>query len=1096
LAAEKQTAEKYAELVAAESSLAAYWPLQADLKDAKGDTHGEAKGGDPQFAEGPGGGKAVALAEGRFVTMGETPRLDLKETTVELWFRPDYAPPAKYNPCIIAKRAEGLPKDTRFSIHPWNDYSSVAVWNGRSVMRYTPPEGKLARGQWHHLAVTCTAQKQQMYLNGVPCTLTDADDVFSFGNVKLPLSIGSSTPAGQELFEGRIAHVAIYNKALAEEAIAKHVDAMGWQDRRLKMVAALKEQAEREAKLRAEREARRAERLAVLMSSEKLFALGKQQVYRGEYLAAVRLPLGGIGAGTIQINGKAEREVWQIFNNYQHVTIPNSFFAVRAKPAGGKAVVRAMQTAAVGPFAAMEKLAFRGEYPFAWYDFEDAAVPATVRMEAFSPLIPMNAKDSAIPCAIFNLTAENTGKENVEISFLATQQNAVGYTAGGVVAGRKLAGYGGNRNRVVKKAGATTLEMSAEKDRAAAGFGDMCLAAVGDAVTGTASWSSLDALLTDFADDGSLTGPEQIDPTPAGETADGALAVSLKLKPGEKRTVTFVLTWYFPNAQHGGWQAWKASGNMYTNWWTGAADVSRDVRSRLESLTDQTRLYHDTFYATKLPHWLCDRISSQVAVLRSKTCFWAKNGYFGAWEGCCPNSGCCPGNCTHVWHYAQAHARLWPEIGRRMRQQIYAVQHDSGALPHRLTPKFGPAADGQLGDVLGAYREHLCSTDGQWLASMWPKVKKTMEHAVATWDPNEDGVLAGAQHNTLDGQLGGSTTWIGTLYLAALEASARMAELQGEPDLAKRYRKIRAAGAKTQDETLFNGEYYVQLRDPQPRHDYADGCAIDQVLGEWWARQVGIAPALPEDRVRTAMRSLIKYNFRTDFHGIRQAPRKFVHDDDAGLQMIQWPKNPRPRPTILYGDEVMTGFEYSAAGAMIQLGMLKEGFMITRAIHDRYDGRLRTGLTPTRTASWGYSGNPFGDDECGKFYARAMSVWSILLACQGFEYDGPAGVIGFKPVWQPEDHVSFFTAAAGYGLFTQRRADGVQTERIEVKQGKLAVREMVFELPDEAKPETVTVESGEKKIPATFETAGRELRIKLTEPITLEADAALIVEIR
>ena len=91
---------------------------------------------------------------------------------------------------------------------------------------------------------------------------------------------------------------------------------------------------------------------------------------------------------------------------------------------------------------------------------------------------------------------------------------------------------------------------------------------------------------------------------------------------------------------------------------------------------------------------------------------------------------------------------------------------------------------------------------------------------------------------------------------------------------------------------------------------------------------------------------------------------------------------------------------------------------MTKAISDRYDGRLRTGLASHPT--WGYSGNPFGDDECGKFYARAMSVWSILLACQGYIYDGPAGVIGFKPVWKPEDHKSFFSAAEGWGLFTQR----------------------------------------------------------------------------
>ena len=46
---------------------------------------------------------------------------------------------------------------------------------------------------------------------------------------------------------------------------------------------------------------------------------------------AISLPVGGIAAGPIQINGEARRHIWQIFRNYQGVALPNSFFAVRAQ---------------------------------------------------------------------------------------------------------------------------------------------------------------------------------------------------------------------------------------------------------------------------------------------------------------------------------------------------------------------------------------------------------------------------------------------------------------------------------------------------------------------------------------------------------------------------------------------------------------------------------------------------------------------------------------------------------------------------------------------------------------------------------------------
>jgi hypothetical protein len=76
----------------------------------------------------------------------------------------------------------------------------------------------------------------------------------------------------------------------------------------------------------------------------------------------------------------------------------------------------------------------------------------------------------------------------------------------------------------------------------------------------------------------------------------------------------------------------------------------------------------------------------------------------------------------------------------------------------------------------------------------------------------------------------------------------------------------------------------------------------------------------------------------------------------------------------------------------------------------------------------------------GKLYARAMSVWSMLPACRGFVYRAPAGLTGFKPVWKPEDHVSFCTAAEGWGLFRQRRQGNQQSSGSRSAAGSCASR--------------------------------------------------------
>lgn len=1085
-------ADRYAAVVAATPELVAQWRFEDELSDAKGTANAEAKRGEPQFAEGPGGGKALVLDGQRFLSMGSTPSLDLAEFTLELWFKPTFTG-VKYNPCILAKRADGDHRNTRFSVHIWGDYSCVGLWNGEQVTRYRVGSGALKRGEWYHLAVVFRPLEVEFYINGVVCDPETTPGTLNAKQQKLPLQIGSSTPSGQEFLTGLVDEAAIYRRALSADEIIAHVDAMGFQEQRLAMAQARQVRLEAERKRAAELQTARDRCRDQLLADPALLAQGEPFVYRGEHLAAISLPIGGIGAGSIQINGRAERAVWQIFNNYQYVTVPNSFFAVRAKSDVGPPVVRALQTAPVGPFAAVQDLRFRGEYPFGWYEFDDAALPVKVSIETFSPLVPLEAMTSAMPCAIFNLTAENPTDKPVEVSFLATQQNAVGYRGDKPIEGRAYAGYGGNQCVIIRDPEATVLHMTSTKPKTEPGSGDMALVAVADDCSASASWENLATLAAGLTQKGLLAGPDAAGPSPAGETLDGALCVRFTLQPGQKRTVPFLLAWYFPNGPHGTGK-WGDPGNMYAVVWPSALEVARELKTKLAELTRKTRLYHETLYASNLPYWLRDRLSSQVAILRTQTCFWTDDGYFGGWEGCCRAQGCCPGNCNHVWHYAQAHARLFPSIARTMRAQEFKYQAENGAIPHRQPISF-PAFDGQCGAVLNSYREHLTSADRNWLDQNWPSIKKAMDFTIDNWDKDADGVLAGPQWNTLDGALGGSSSWLGTLYLASLAAAEKMARLENEPQTAEQYAQIRVSGSKKQDETLFNGEYYVQIPATEPHEDYGAGCHIDQVLGQWWAHQLDLGWVYAPDRVRTALGSLFKYNFRGNMVGLVQLPRKFAADNDPAMQMITWPKDGRPPKCIRYGDEVMSGFEYSAAAAMIQAGMLREGLAVTRAVWRRYDGRLRDKLTTSDYASWGYSGNPFGDDECGKFYARAMSVWSVLLACQGAIYDGPAGLIGFKPAWQPENHTSFFTAAEGWGLFSQRRDGGTQTERIALRYGKLRVESLVFQVAENAKPLTVTVQLTGQTVPATLDASSGDVRIQLAQPVVVETDRELVVTI-
>ncbi|HEY3397026.1 MAG TPA: GH116 family glycosyl hydrolase [Armatimonadota bacterium] len=600
-----------------------------------------------------------------------------------------------------------------------------------------------------------------------------------------------------------------------------------------------------------------------------------------------------------------------------------------------------------------------------------------------------------------------------------------------------------------------------------------------DAGTVAGTWADAAKLAGGFAATGTLTAEG-----PAAGARNGAVVETLTIPPGQERVATFVVTWHFPNVNRVG----AHYGNFYSRRFADATAVAKYVDANAASLWEGTRLYHDTLYQSNLPADWLDAISSQSVIFRGPTCWWAEDGYFAGFEGA---YGCCPLNCTHVWNYAQAHARLFPEIGRNMRRSdLLRYLHPSGETSHRQHDPTGAFADGQAATIEAAYREYCLSPDDKFLQEIYPAMKLAMDWMVERWDSDHDGVTTGGQPNTYDCNVSGANTFIGSQYLSALAAAEKMALVMGDKDAAGSWRKLREAGMKNQDERLWKDEYYIQIPDPQPANDYNTGCHTDQLLGQWWAHELGLGYLYPPDHVKTALQSVMKYNFRDKFAGFEQKPRRYIPDDEGGLLICTWPKGGRPDPFTIYSDEVWTGIEYAAAGAMIYEGMIDEASRVVSMARSRYDGVKRDGLNS------GPGGDPFIELECGKFYARAMSSWGLLIAAQGQTLEGPAGVMGFAPNWQPENHRSFFTAPEGWGLFVQQRAARTQTDRLELRYGKLVLRELNLVAPASATGVKCTVKVGSRAIPATVQATGAQLRLKLAAPVTLAGGEALEASLR
>ncbi len=255
------------------------------------------------------------------------------------------------------------------------------------------------------------------------------------------------------------------------------------------------------------------------------------------------------------------------------------------------------------------------------------------------------------------------------------------------------------------------------------------------------------------------------------------------------------------------------------------------------------------------------------------------------------------------------------------------------------------------------------------------------------------------------------------------------------------------------EEELYNGEYFYQkvqwkglragnptaskslmssyspealelLEEEGPKYQYGTGCLSDGVLGVWMAAVCGLEAFLDEDKVRSHLSAIYKYNLKKDLsdHANPQRP-SYAVGREGGLLLCSWPKGGRPSLPFVYSDEVWTGIEYQVAAHLMVAGMVEEGLEIVRTCRNRYDGRVR---------------NPFNEYECGHWYARAMASYSLLQALTGVRYDAVDKTLHLSPRLEG-DFRSFFSTASGYGTVGVKDGEPF----VEVRSGTIDIAHVV-----------------------------------------------------
>jgi|WetSurMetagenome_2_1015567.scaffolds.fasta_scaffold00342_17 non-lysosomal glucosylceramidase len=790
--------------------------------------------------------------------------------------------------------------------------------------------------------------------------------------------------------------------------------------------------------------------------------------YDQEHVYKIALPIGGIGTGTVSLGGRGNLQDWEIMNRPAKGYNPgfgrnNSAFFTLYTEIDGRKDLRLMEgpvpfyqyEGASGSVATnhglprFNEVSFEAAYPFGQVNLRTPQIPVNVKIKAFNPLIPGDVTNSSIPMAVLDFELTNTSDKEISFTVCGTMQNFIGEDGSNGKAKD-------NKNTFRQDKGISGILMESDSvDKNAEQWGDMTLATTSEGkYSYRTAWlperwaSSILDFWDDFSSDGKLENrKDNVSDKPV-----ASLAVSNVLPPHSTKTIRFLITWYFPNRI-----AWSESPlkNYYSTQYSGSWEVALKTIPSLPLLEKKTIEFVSALCKSDLPEAVKEAALFNISTLRTQTCFRISDGNFFAWEGCDDKTGCCFGTCTHVWNYETATAFLFADLAQIERKiEFGAAANAEGLMSFRVTlPVDEPqsfikvAADGQMGCIIKLFREWQLSGDDDFLKLLYPKAKSALSYAwkKGGWDGNQDGVMEGVQHNTMDVEYYGPNPQMTIWYLGALRAMEEMSVYMKDKVMASKCRKLFLSGSKWTDENLFNGEYYIhkiEVPDKEsipkeqlvgmgstdygnPDFQLGEGCLVDQLVGQYLAHVCGLGYLLKKENVAKTLQSIMKYNYKADLSDHFNDFRSFALGNEAALLMASYPKS-RPVNPFPYFTEVMTGFEYAAAIGMLYEGQTNDGLKCISNIRARYDGRKRS---------------PFDEAECGHHYGRAMASWSAVLAMTGFHYSGVNKEITFGNI----NGNYFWSNGYSYGTVQISENEGAKQLILSVLNGRLDVAKVKIE---------------------------------------------------
>lgn len=143
------------------------------------------------------------------------------------------------------------------------------------------------------------------------------------------------------------------------------------------------------------------------------------------------MPLGGLGSGTIGMDSRGEFVNQSITNSYQPIPLD---------PQSCEIEVKTGQTGKWTPISEWTQ-SYLAHFPIADYGCKLQGSPVSMELRTFSPFIPDDSRDSAIPAAFFRFRVHNGGKKAARIAIRFRWNSPLAAIENGVASSGNVDGY-------------------------------------------------------------------------------------------------------------------------------------------------------------------------------------------------------------------------------------------------------------------------------------------------------------------------------------------------------------------------------------------------------------------------------------------------------------------------------------------------------------------------------------------------------------------------------------------------------------------------------------------------------------------------------